>query len=63
MELTGKETLLAFLERRDVFGQVCHVGVAVKNATNVSYRSFLSRYKEFALNPGRNVVMRISLGE
>jgi hypothetical protein len=35
----------------------------VRNATNVSYRSFLSRYKEFALDPGRNVVLRISLGD
>ena len=48
---------------RPLFGQVCHVDIAVRNATNVSYRSFLSRYKEFALDPGRNVVLRISLGD
>jgi hypothetical protein len=42
---------------------MCHVDIAVRNATNTSYRSFLSRYKEFALDPGRNVVVRASLGE
>ena len=62
---TGGYTLLNLSAGfvRPLFGRLCHVGVAVKNATNVSYRSFLSRYKEFALNPGRNVVLRISLGE
>ncbi|HVH68219.1 MAG TPA: TonB-dependent receptor [Gemmatimonadales bacterium] len=48
---------------RPLFGRVCHVDLAVRNATNVSYRSFLSRYKEFALDPGRNVILRASLGE
>jgi outer membrane receptor protein involved in Fe transport len=48
---------------RPLFGRTCHVDLAVHNATNVSYRSFLSRYKEFALDPGRNVVMRVALGE
>jgi iron complex outermembrane receptor protein len=47
---------------RSLGGRVARVDVAVRNATNVSYRSFLSRYKEFALDPGRNVVVRISLG-
>ncbi len=62
---TGGYTLLNLSAGfvRPLFGRVCHVDLAVKNATNVSYRSFLSRYKEFALNPGRNVVLRISLGE
>lgn len=48
---------------RPLLGRSCHVDIAVRNATNTSYRSFLSRYKEFALNPGRNVVVRVSLGE
>ena len=62
---TGGYTLLNLSAGfvRSLFGRVCHVDLAVKNASNVSYRSFLSRYKEFALNPGRNVVLRISLGE
>ena len=48
---------------RPLLGRVCHVDLAVRNATNVSYRGFLSRYKEFALDPGRNVVVSVSLGE
>jgi outer membrane receptor protein involved in Fe transport len=32
----------------------------LRNATNVSYRNFLSRYKEFAEDPGRNIVLRLS---
>jgi iron complex outermembrane receptor protein len=35
------------------------VDVSVHNATNVSYKDFLSRYKEFALSPGRNILLRI----
>jgi len=31
----------------------------VKNVLNTSYRDFLSRYKTFALNPGRNIVLRV----
>jgi len=62
---TGGYTLLNLSAGfvRPLVGRVCHVDLAVKNATNVSYRSFLSRYKEFALDPGRNVVLRISLGD
>ncbi|PYO41287.1 MAG: hypothetical protein DMD33_14520 [Gemmatimonadetes bacterium] len=48
---------------RSLFGRVAQIEVAVRNLTDVSYRSFLSRYKEFALDPGRNVTLRISLGE
>jgi len=33
--------------------------VSVHNTTNVSYKDFLSRYKEFALSPGRNILLRI----
>jgi len=32
---------------------------AVKNVTNASYRSFLSRYKEFALDPGAHRATRV----
>jgi len=48
---------------RPMLGRVGRVDLTIRNTTNVSYRSFLSRYKEFALDPGRNVVVRISLGE
>ncbi|HEX7025541.1 MAG TPA: TonB-dependent receptor, partial [Gemmatimonadales bacterium] len=33
----------------------------VRNVGNTHYRDFLSRYKEFALNPGRDVSIRASL--
>ena len=36
------------------------VDLTVRNAADASYRDFLSRYKEFALNPGRNVIVRVS---
>jgi len=48
---------------RPLLGRIGRVDLAVKNVTNVSYRSFLSRYKEFALDPGRNIVLRVSVGE
>jgi iron complex outermembrane receptor protein len=62
---TGGYTLLNLSAGivRPLFGRVCRVDITVRNATNASYRSFLSRYKEFALDPGRNVVLRISLGD
>jgi iron complex outermembrane receptor protein len=43
-----------------LFGRATRVDIGVRNALNREYRSFLSRYKEFALEPGRNVVLRIS---
>ncbi|MGE5750042.1 MAG: hypothetical protein ACM31F_08775, partial [Gemmatimonas sp.] len=43
-----------------LFGRATRVDLGVRNALDREYRSFLSRYKEFALEPGRNVVLRIS---
>jgi iron complex outermembrane receptor protein len=62
---TGGYTLLNFSAglERPLLGQDAHIDLAIRNLTAVSYRSFLSRYKEFALDPGRNVVLRISLGQ
>ncbi|NUO62873.1 MAG: TonB-dependent receptor [Gemmatimonadaceae bacterium] len=37
------------------------VDLLVRNATNVSYRDFLGRYKELADEPGRNLVLRVTL--
>jgi len=34
--------------------------VRVRNLTDKAYKSYLSRYKSFALDPGRNVLIRIS---
>jgi len=41
-------------------GRAVRVDLTVRNAADASYRDFLSRYKEFALNPGRNVIVRVS---
>ena len=32
----------------------------VRNLLDTAYRSFLSRYEEFALDPGRNLLLRVS---
>ncbi|HVF38701.1 MAG TPA: TonB-dependent receptor [Gemmatimonadaceae bacterium] len=39
---------------------VLNVDVSVRNAFNTQYRSFMSRYKEYALAPGRTLVLRLS---
>jgi iron complex outermembrane receptor protein/hemoglobin/transferrin/lactoferrin receptor protein len=46
-----------------LFGRPMRLDVAVRNVFNTSYRSFLSRYKEFALDPGRNLIIRLSTGD
>jgi outer membrane receptor protein involved in Fe transport len=43
-------------------GRRVRVDLQVQNVTDTAYRSFLSRYKEFALNPGRSVVLRVATG-
>jgi len=48
---------------RPLFGRAARIDVSVRNATNVAYRSFFSRYKEFALDPARSVIVRVSVGE
>jgi iron complex outermembrane recepter protein len=45
-----------------VFGRAMRLDISLRNALNQRYRSFLSRYKEFALDPGRNLIVRISSG-
>jgi outer membrane receptor protein involved in Fe transport len=52
----------------DLFGGTDHhfgsrpvrIELQVRNALDTRYRDFLSRYKAFALNPGRNIVVRVS---
>ena len=36
------------------------IDLAARNVANRRYRDFLSRYKEFALNPGRNITLRVA---
>ena len=40
-------------------GRPIRLELQVKNVLNTRYRDFLSRYKAFALNPGRNIVLRV----
>ncbi len=41
-----------------VGGHPIQLDLIARNLTNASYRDFLSRYKEFALNPGRDIRFR-----
>ncbi|HET9710027.1 MAG TPA: TonB-dependent receptor [Gemmatimonadales bacterium] len=55
----GLLDLYGGLDRR--FGsRPVRIELQLRNALNTRYRDFLSRYKAFALNPGRNVVVRLS---
>src|SRR3989441_174245 len=45
-----------------LFGRAMRLDIALRNALNQRYRSFLSRYKEFAFDPGRNLIVRLSSG-
>ncbi|MEP6494917.1 MAG: TonB-dependent receptor [bacterium] len=47
---------------RLVHGRPFRFDLDVRNATNQSYRDYLSRYKEFAFGPGVNVVLKASTG-
>ena len=42
-----------------LFGRPMRLDISLRNALN---RSFLSRYKEFAFDPGRNLIVRLSSG-
>jgi hypothetical protein len=46
---------------RRLFGCDARMDVRVRNLTDVRYRDFLSRYKEFALSAGRNAVVGIAV--
>jgi iron complex outermembrane recepter protein len=41
-------------------GRSVQIDLGVRNLADRTYRSFLSRYKAFAADPGRNVVLRLS---
>ncbi|HEX9394825.1 MAG TPA: TonB-dependent receptor [Gemmatimonadales bacterium] len=44
---------------KPIGGRAVRVELAVHNALNTPYKNFLSRYKRFALDPGRNIVVRV----
>ena len=45
-----------------LFGRAMRLDLSLRNALNQRYKSFLSRYKEFAFDPGRNLIVRLSSG-
>lgn len=46
-----------------LLGRAVRVDLAVRNLFNTTYRNFLSRYKAFAFDPGRNIILRLSTGD
>ncbi|MEP6906308.1 MAG: hypothetical protein ABI875_09485, partial [Gemmatimonadales bacterium] len=61
--VTGSYTLLNFDVgvEKSLRGRPTRLELGVRNAADTRYRSFLSRYKEFALEPGRNIIIRVSM--
>jgi iron complex outermembrane receptor protein len=59
----GEYTLVHFSAgvRGRVLGRAASMDLRVRNAGNVSYRDFLSRYKAFALDPGRDIGLRVRM--
>ena len=43
-------------------GRAVRVDLSLRNLLNTRYKSFLSRYKEFAFDPGFNAILRLSTG-
>jgi hypothetical protein len=39
-----------------------HVDLQLRNALDKRYANFLSRYKTYALDPGRNLILRLTTG-
>jgi outer membrane receptor protein involved in Fe transport len=46
----------------DFFGRGFRIDLTGRNLGDTSYRDFMSRYKGFALDQGRNIILRISTG-
>ena len=47
---------------RQLVGRPVRIDLRVRNIANTSYTNYLSRYKLFSLDPGRNVIVRVSTG-
>jgi len=77
LELVAKQTRLSAFDvpaagyalvnaeagiRPNLGGQQLRIDLRVRNLGDRPYRDYLSRYKEFALDPGRNVTLRITRG-
>ena len=66
LALAGASAVIALPVAAQVGNQgpprgVLTMDVSLRNALNTSYRSFMSRYKEFALAPGRMLVLRVAM--
>lgn len=48
--------------RGTLMGRDAALELRVRNLAGTEYKDFLSRYKRFALNPGRDVVLRLRMG-
>jgi hypothetical protein len=55
-------TISAGLEQT-VGGRPLRLDVRLRNAANARYADFLSRYKAFAYGAGRNLALRLSIGD
>jgi hypothetical protein len=42
--------------------QALLLDLELRNALDKKYTNFLSRYKTYALDPGRNLILRLSTG-
>ena len=47
---------------REIGGREFFLDLRLRNVTNKRYSDFLSRYKTFAYEPGRNLILRVSTG-
>ena len=45
-----------------LFARDMRLDIQLRNALDERYKNFLSRYKEFAYDPGRNLIVRLSSG-
>jgi outer membrane receptor protein involved in Fe transport len=63
-EATGGYTLFDFGAGagRQIAAREFFLDLRLRNATNKRYNDFLSRYKTFAYEPGRNLIVRVSTG-
>jgi iron complex outermembrane receptor protein len=46
---------------RSIRGRRLTAAIRIRNLLDTKYRDYMSRYKEFAFNPGRNVSLRVGL--
>ncbi|MGD0485165.1 MAG: hypothetical protein ABSB58_11035 [Gemmatimonadales bacterium] len=57
----GRRALVGLMGGTSVqaIGRTLRIDLALRNALDTQYRDFLNRYKEFALDPGRALELRV----